>query len=71
MFVILRKRKLNKFDAICECVSASMRLRSFRPMSWIFKRGRYGSQHQLEGNFLDYMRYCERTGKPIGVAMGK
>ena len=71
MFVILKKRKLNRLDAFCEVVSASVRLRSLRPLSWLFRKGRFGAHHQLEGNFLDYMKYCERTGKPVGVVVGK
>lgn len=69
MFVILRKRKVNKFDAVRECVSASVRLRSVKPLTWLFKKGRYGTRRQLEGTFFDYMKFCEKTGQRMGVVM--
>ena len=69
MFVILKKKKLNRMDAFKQCVSASVRMRSIKPLTWLFRKGRYGTNQQLEGRFYDYMKYCERTGRQIGVVI--
>ena len=70
MFVISKKKKkLRTVDAVCEVIAECIRHRSLKPVAWLFRKGHYGSNGCLEGSFLDYMKYCERTGRPIEVAV--
>lgn len=71
MFIIMKKRRTNMMDAIMDCISLSVRSRSLKPLTWIVRKGRYGANHQLRGNFLEYKRYCERMNKPAMVVVGK
>lgn len=67
MFVIMKKRKTTKMSVICRAISASFRVRSLKPITCLFRKGRYGTQHQLSGTFFDYAKYCDRQNKQLGV----
>ncbi len=67
MFVMLKKKRTSKFEVISKAISASVRLRSIKPLTWLFRKGRFGMAHQLEGNLFQYAEYCDRTNRRLGI----
>lgn len=61
MFIIEKKRKpFRTIDAVVELFAESIRQGSPRPLTLLWRKGRYGNHGCLYGTYKDYRRYCEK-----------
>lgn len=70
MFIMVKERKAGRLSVVVRVIAASFKCRSFKPITWLFRSGRYGQAHQLDGTFFDYEKYRQRQGRRINFTVG-
>ena len=65
MFIVEKRQKSVTLDSIADLIAESICNRSLKPMTLLFRKGRYGSRGHLTGSYVDYRKYLGRKERRI------